>query len=59
MHFVNGNTGRYQERQELRSNFVPFARFTLDIEDAKEYLYSFSPHQPVHRWKDIEVRLYI
>ena len=55
----SSTTGCYQERQELRSNFVPFARFTLDIEDAKEYLYSFSPHRRVHRWQNIEVRLYI
>lgn len=52
-------TGCYQERQELSSDFLMFAAFTLTAEDAKEYLYSFSTHQPVQRWQNIEVRLYI
>ena len=36
-----------------------FASSGGTTEDAKEYLYSLSTRQPVHRWQNIEVRLYI
>jgi len=57
--FIFSLSDRYQERQELRSNFLMFTAFSLTAEDAKEYLYSLSTRQPVQRWQNIEVRLYI
>ena len=51
-------TGCYQGWQELRS-YQRFGTFTVTIEDAKEYLYSFSTRRRVHKFQDIKVNLYI
>ena len=57
MHFVNGNTGRYQERQEL--SYQKFASFTITALDAKEYAYSKEKKRRVRKFTDFVVNLYI
>lgn len=42
-----------------RKHYFNFAEFTLTEKDAKEYKYSKSTKQRVHKWKDIKVKLYI
>ena len=43
----------------LQNNYQLFGSFTVTIEDAKEYLYSISKTQPVHRFQSFKVHLYI
>jgi hypothetical protein len=50
--------GRYQGWQEL-SDYQLFGSFTVTVEDAKEYLYSFSKTRRVHRFQSFKVNLYI
>lgn len=52
------DTGCYQGWQELR-NYQKFGTFTVTVEDAKEYLYSFSTTRRVHKFQEIKVNLYI
>jgi hypothetical protein len=52
------NTGCYQGWQKL-SDYQLFGSFTVTIEDAKEYLYSFSKTRRVHRFQSFQVNLYI
>lgn len=35
------------------------ASFTLTIDDAKKYLYSFSTRRRVYNWKDLNVSIWI
>ena len=56
-HSVHCRTGCNKGRQELK--YQHFASFTLTLEDAQKYLYSFSTRKRVLGWKDIEVNLYI
>ena len=35
------------------------ASFTMDIEQAKKYMYEFSTKHRVHRWKDIKVTIWL
>jgi hypothetical protein len=51
-------TGCYKVWQVIPAYFN-FAEFTLTEKDAKEYKYSKSTKQRVHKWKDIKVKLYI
>ena len=51
-------SGCNQGRQELR-NYQKFRTFTVTVEDAKEYLYSFSTRRRVYKFQDIKVNLYI
>ena len=51
-------TGCHQGWQELR-NYQRFGTFTVTIEDAKEYLYSFSTRHRVYKFQDIKVNLCI
>jgi len=41
------------------ANYQKFGTFTVTIEDAKEYLYSFSTRRRVHKFQDIKVNLNI
>ena len=40
-------------------NYRLFGSFTVTVEDAKEYLYSFSKTRRVHRFPSFKVNLYI
>jgi hypothetical protein len=40
-------------------NYQRFGTFTVTVEDAKEYLYSFSTRRRVYKFQDIKVNLYI
>jgi len=51
-------SGCYQGWQEL-SDYQLFGSFTVTIEDAEEYLYSFSKTRRVHRFQSFKVNLYI
>ena len=51
-------TGCYKVWQVI-PNYFNFAEFMLTEKDAKEYKYSKSTKQRVHKWKDIKVKLYI
>ncbi len=41
------------------TDFQMFGTFTITQEDAKAYLYALSPLRRVHRFRDIQVNLYI
>ena len=56
--FVNSQTGCNKVWQVIPAYFN-FAEFMLTEKDAKEYKYSKSTKQRVHKWKDIKVKLYI
>ena len=56
---IRTRTGCYQGWQELSSDYLLFATFLVTGEDAKAYLYSMSSKRRVHKWKDIQVNLYI
>ena len=56
--FYDCTTGCYQGWQEVR-NYQRFGTFTVTVEDAKEYLYSFSTSRRVYKFQDIKVNLYI
>ena len=56
--FDDTTPGCYQGLQKLR-NHQRFGTFTVTIEDAKEYLYSFSTTRRAHKFQDIKVNLYI
>lgn len=51
-------TGCHQGWQEL-SDFQMFGTFTITQADAKAYMYAMSPLRRVHRFRDIQVNLYI
>ena len=51
-------TGRNHGWQEL-SDYQLFGSFTVTVEDAKEYLYSFSKTRRVHRFQSFKINLYI
>ena len=55
---MHSRAGCYKVWQVIPSHFN-FAEFTLTEKDAKEYKYSKTTKQRVHKWKDIKVRLYI
>ena len=38
---------------------IKIASFTLTIDDAKKYLYSFSTRRRVYNWKDLNVSVWI
>lgn len=38
---------------------IKIASFTLTIEDAKKYLYSFSTRRRVYNWRDLNVSIWI
>lgn len=38
---------------------IQIASFTLTIDDAKKYLYSFSTQRRVYNWKDLNVSVWI
>ena len=38
---------------------IQIASFTLTIDDAKKYLYSFSTRRRVYNWKDLDVSVWI
>lgn len=40
-------------------NHIQIASFTLTIDDAKKYLYSFSTRRRVYNWKDLNVSVWI
>ena len=48
----------HQGWQKLR-NPCKFGSSTVTVQDAKEYLFSFSTHRRVHPFRDITVNLYI
>ena len=54
---VPSRTGRDKGREGL--SFQKLASFTVTRQDAQKYLYSDSAARRVHRWKDIQVNLYI
>jgi hypothetical protein len=56
--FAVSNPDCYQGWQEL-SDYQLFGSFTVTVEDAKEYLYSFSKTRRVHRFQSFKVNLYI
>ena len=56
--YSSSHSGCYQGWQELR-NYQKFGTFTVTVEDAKEYLYSFSARRRVYKFHDIKVNLYI
>ena len=55
---MHSRAGCYKVWQVIPSHFN-FAEFKLTEKDAKEYTYSTSTTQRVHKWKDIKVKLYI
>ena len=55
---TRSSPGSYKVWQVIPAYFN-FAEFTLTEKDAKEYKYSKSTKQRVHKWKDIKVKLYI
>ncbi len=56
--YIQTTTGRYQGWQEL-SDFQMFGTFLITQADAKAYMYAISPLRRVHRFRDIQVNLYI
>lgn len=67
---VNSNTGCYQRVKELdkaliyevlNSDFIKVFEFVINIEQAKEYLYSFSTAHRVRPcvWDDLNVEVYL
>ena len=57
--FADSTTGSYCRWQEINPTyFTNFAKFTLTIEDAQEYVYSISPTKRVRGWRDIEEKSY-
>lgn len=52
-----------QYKKQLRkvgnNNFTKITEFTLDIEDAKQFLYSKSTKHRVHKWNELSVSIYI
>ena len=44
---------------ESEKEWHELTQFDLTIEDAKAYVYSFSTRRRVHRWKNINVRLFV
>ena len=55
MHFVNGNTGRYQGNEVIGK--IRAFQFTLNRENASDYLKAFHPNQRIHFFDDITVEV--
>ena len=52
-----GNTGGYQGKTVIPEIFL--TSFTLTLDDAKQYLYSFDTARRVLNWKDLKVEIWI
>lgn len=48
-----------KSKSKTSEEYTPALSFTLTLEDAKKYVYSFSSTRRVHGWKDITINLWI
>lgn len=48
-----------KSKSKTSEEYTPALSFTLTMEDAKKYVYSFSSTRRVHGWKDITINLWI
>lgn len=56
--FALGGTGCNQRRKVI-SKYTQIGYFTLDLDDAKEYLYAKSTKRRILSWRDIHVNVFI
>lgn len=52
-------TGGKAEGDFNPDNHIKIGSFTLTIDDAKKYLYSFSTRRRVYKWKDLNVSVWV
>ena len=56
---------RYAEQQQIGAFFkqldhlITLHQRTLTIDDAKKYIYSYSPRRRVYKWADLNVSVWI
>ena len=52
-----------QHRQLLtkvgKSNFVKVQEFSIDLSEAKAYLYAYSTRHRIHKWEDLNISVFI
>lgn len=46
-------------RKVNQSNFVKVQEFTIDLGEAKAYLYAYSTKHRIHRWDDLKVSVFL
>lgn len=46
-------------QQVCNSNFVKVQEFTIDLGEAKAYLYAYSTKHRIHRWDDLNVSVFL
>ena len=56
--FVNCNTGCNKRKQVIRK-YMQISYFTLNLDDAKKYIYAKFTKRRILNWRDIHVNLYI
>jgi hypothetical protein len=56
--FTDCDTGCYQRRKVIRK-YTQIGYFTLNLDDAKEYLYAKSTKRRILSWRDIHVNVFI
>ena len=56
--FIGCNTGCNQRRKVI-PKYTQIGYFTLNLDDAKEYLYAKSTKRRILSWRDIHVNVFI
>ena len=52
-------TGNNADGEFDPDDHIKIGAFTLTIDDAKKYIYSFSTRRRVHKWADLNVSVWI
>jgi len=42
-----------------KSNFVKVQEFSIDLSEAKAYLYAYSTRHRIHKWEDLNISVFI